>query len=123
MCKSSTASTSDDGQEKVETSNYGLLNLSSSSVSRLDFGEILMILLLILIVSMPVWYVCKKRRQRRLQDLREAVAYRPERGTISYPHRRVLPIEFAGTGTTTQPSVHTSSPSAPTPPGLWEQCR
>ena len=41
MCKSSTASTSDDGQEKVETSNYGLLNLSSSSMSTPDLGEIL----------------------------------------------------------------------------------
>ena len=88
-----------------------------------DLGEILLIVLLIVVGLLILWYVCKKRRQRRLQDLREAVAYRPEWGTISYPHRRILPIEFAGSGTTTQPSVRTSSPSAPTPPGLWEQCR
>ena len=121
MCKSSEVSTSDDGQEKVENSNYGLVNLSASSMSKLDLGEILMIILLILAVSMAVWYVCKKRRQRRLRDLREAVAYRPAGETINYPHRRALPIEFAGT--TAQPSAQPSSqPSAPTP-GLWEQCR
>ena len=60
MCKSSEVSTSDDGQEKVENSNYGLVNLSASSMSKLDLGEILMIILLILAVSMAVWYVCKK---------------------------------------------------------------
>ena len=126
MCKSGTATTSEDKQEKVETSNYGLLNLSSSSMATPDLGEILLIVLLIVVGLLVLWYVCKKRRQRQLQDLREAVAYRPEGGTISYPHRRILPIEFAGSGTTSQPSVHTSAaPSAPTPthPGLWEQCR
>ena len=125
MCKSGTATSSEDKQEKVETSNYGLLNLSSSSMATPDLGEILLIVLLIVVGLLILWYVCKKRRQRRLQDLREAVAYRPEGGTISYPHRRILPIEFAGSGTTTQPSVHASASSAPTPthPGLWEQCR
>ena len=122
MCKSGTATTSEDKQEKVETSNYGLLNLSSSSMATPDLGEILLIVLLIVVGLLVLWYVCKKRRQRQLQDLREAVAYRPEGGTISYPHRRILPIEFAGSGTTTQPSVHTSAQSAPTPtpthPGL-----
>ena len=66
MCKSSAPSTSDDGQENVETSNYGLLNLSSSSMSRIDLGEILMIVLLILIVSMAVWYVCKKTKAKEI---------------------------------------------------------
>ena len=122
MCKSGTATSSEDKQEKVETSNYGLLNLSSSSMATPDLGEILLIVLLIVVGLLVLWYVCKKRRQRQLQDLREAVAYRPEGGTISYPHRRILPIEFvgSGSGTTSQPA-----PSAPTPthPGLWEQCR
>ena len=125
MCKLGTATSSEDKQEKVETSNYGLLNLSSSSMATPDLGEILLIVLLIVVGLLILWYVCKKRRQRRLQDLREAVAYRPEGGTISYPHRRILPIEFAGSGTTWQPSVYTSAaPSAPAPthPGLWEQC-
>ena len=120
MCKSGTATKSEDKQ--VETSNYELLNLSSSSMATPDLGEILLIVLLIVVGLLVLWYVCKKRRQRQLQDLREAVAYRPEGGTISYPHRRILPIEFAGSGsgTTSQPA-----PSAPTPshPGLWEQCR
>ena len=119
MCKSGTATSSEDKQEKVETSNYGLLNLSSSSMATPDLGEILLIVLLIVVGLLVLWYVCKKRRQRQLQDLREAVAYRPEGGTISYPHRRILPIEFAGpgSGTTSQPA--TSAPT-PTHTGLWE---
>ena len=123
MCKSGTATTtSEDKKESVESNNYGLLNLSSSSMATLDLGEILLIVLLIVVGLCVLWYVCKKRRQRQLQELRDAVAYRPEGGSITYPHRRILPIEFAGSGsaTTSQPA-----PSAPTPshPGLWEQCR
>ena len=122
MCKSGTAKTSEDKQEKVESNNYGLLNLSSSSMATPDLGEILLMVLLIVVGLCVLWYVCKKRRQRQLQELRDAVAYRPEGGSISYPHRRILPIEFAGSGsaTTSQPA-----PSAPTPShtGLWEQCR
>ena len=74
MCKSSQEN-SDNGQEKVENSNYGLVNFSDSSMGRLDLGEILIIILLGLAVIMLVWYFCKKKRQRRLCDLREAVAY------------------------------------------------
>ena len=122
MCKSGTATTSGEKQEKVESNNYGLLNLSSSSMATPDLGEILLMVLLIVVGLCVLWYVCKKRRQRQLQELRDAVAYRPEGGSITYPHRRILPIEFAGSGsaTTSQPA-----PSAPTPshPGLWEQCR
>ena len=76
MCKSS-QETSDNGQEKVENANYGLVNFSDSSMGRIDLGEILMIILLSFAVIMLVWYFCKKRRQQRLRDLREAVAYRP----------------------------------------------
>ena len=123
MCKSGTATTtSEDKKESVESNNYGLLNLSSSSMATMDLGEILLMVLLIVVGLCVLWYVCKKRRQRQLQELRDAVAYRPEGGSITYPHRRILPIEFAGSGsaTTSQPA-----PSAPTPshPGLWEQCR
>ena len=112
MCKSS-QETSDNGQEKVENANYGLVNFSDSSMGRMDLGEILMIILLSLAVIMLVWYFCKKRRQQRLRDLREAVAYRPAGETINYPHRSALPIQFAGT------TVQQESPSAPTP-GLWD---
>ena len=111
MCKSS-QETSDNGQEKVENSNYGLVNFSDSSMGRIDLGEILMIILLSLAVIMLVWYFCKKRRQRRLRDLREAVAYRPAGETINYPHRSALPIQFAGTTAQQEP------PIAPAP-GLW----
>ena len=111
MCKSS-QETSDNGQEKVENSNYGLVNFSDSSMGRLDLGEILMIILLGLAVIMLVWYFCKKKRQRRLCDLREAVAYRPAGETINYPHRSALPIQFAGTTAQQEP------PIAPAP-GLW----
>ena len=122
MCKSAATTTSEDKKESVESNNYGLLNLSSSSMATMDLGEILLMVLLIVVGLCVLWYVCKKRRQRQLQELRDAVAYRPEGGSITYPHRRILPIEFAGSGsaTTSQPA-----PSAPTPshPGLWEQCR
>ena len=122
MCKSAATTTSEDKKESVESNNYGLLNLSSSSMATMDLGEILLVVLLIVVGLCVLWYVCKKRRQRQLQELRDAVAYRPEGGSITYPHRRILPIEFAGSGsaTTSQPA-----PSAPTPshPGLWEQCR
>ena len=113
---------SEDKKESVESNNYGLLNLSSSSMATMDLGEILLMVLLIVVGLCVLWYVCKKRRQRQLQELRDAVAYRPEGGSIIYPHRKILTIEFAGSGsaTTSQPA-----PSAPTPShtGLWEQCR
>ena len=126
MCKSAATTTSEDKKESVESNNYGLLNLSSSSMATMDLGEILLVVLLIVVGLCVLWYVCKKRRQQQLQELRDAVnqtvAYRPQGESLTYPHRRMLPLEFAGSGsaTTSQPA-----PSAPTPShtGLWEQCR
>ena len=124
MCKSGTATTSEDKQEKVESNNYGLLNLSSSSMATMNLGEIFLMVLLIVVGLCVLWYVCKKRRQQQLQELRDAVnqtvAYRPQGESLTYPHRRMLPLEFtagSGSATTSQPA-----PSAPTQ-SLWEQCR
>ena len=123
MCKSAATTTSEDKKESVESNNYGLLNLSSSSMASMDLGEILLVVLLIVVGLGVLWYVCKKRRQQQLQELRDAVnqtvAYCPQEESLTYPHRRILPLEFAGSGSAT-----TSKP-APTPShtGLWEQCR
>ena len=47
MCKSGTATTtSEDKKESVESNNYGLPNLSSSSMATMDLGEILIMVLL-----------------------------------------------------------------------------
>ena len=121
MCKSAATTASEDKKEKVESNNYGLLNLSSSSMATMDLGEILLVVLLIVVGLGVLWYVCKKRRQQQLQELRDAVnqsvAYRPQGESVTYPQRRMLPLEFAGSSSTSQPA-----PSAPTQ-SLWEQCR
>ena len=121
MCKSAATTASEDKKEKVESNNYGLLNLSSSSMATMDLGEILLVVLLIVVGLGVLWYVCKKRRQQQLQEMRDAVnqsvAYRAQGESVTYPQRRMLPLEFAGTSSTSQPT-----PSAPTQ-GLWEQCR
>ena len=87
----------------------------------MDLGEILLVVHLIVVGLGVLWYVCKKRRQQQLQELRDAVnqtvAYRPQGESVTYPQRRVLPLEVAGSATTSQ-----TVPSAPTQ-SLWEQCR
>ena len=123
MCKSAATTTSEDKKENVESNNYGLVNLSSSSMATMDLGEILLVVLLSVVGPGLLWYVVKKRQQQQLQELRDAVnqtvAYHPQGESLTYPHRRMLPLEFAGSGsaTTSQPA-----PSAPTR-SLWEQCR
>ena len=120
MCKSAASIPSADKKEKVESNNYGLLNLSSSSMSSMDLGEILLIILLVIVALGVLWYICKKRRQQQLREMREAVnqsvAYRAQGESVSYPQRRVLPLEYAENSPTTK-----STPTAPQ--GLWEQCR
>ena len=49
MCKSAATTTSEDKKENVESNNYGLLNLSSSSMATMDLGEILLVVLLIVV--------------------------------------------------------------------------
>ena len=120
MCKSAATTASEDKKEKVESNNYGLLNLSSSSMATMDLGEILLVILLVVVGLGVLWYVCKKRRQQQLQEMRDAVnqsvAYRAQGESVTYPQRRVLPLECAGTSSTPQPT-----PTSPQ--GLWEQCR
>ena len=120
MCKSAASLPKADKKEKVESNNYGLLDLSSSSMSSMDLGEILLIILLVIVGLGALWYICKKRRQQQLREMRDAVnqsvAYRAQGESVTYPQRRVLPLECAGNSPTTQPT-----PTAPQ--GLWEQCR
>ena len=56
----------------------------------------------------------------QLQELRDAlsqtVAYCPQEESITYPQRRMLPLEVARSATTVQ-----TVPSAPTQ-SLWEKC-
>ena len=121
MCKSAATTASEDKKEKVESNNYGLLNLSSSSMATMDLGEILLVILLVVVGLGVLWYVCKKRRQQQLQEMRDAVnqsvAYRAQGESVTYPQRRMLHLEFAGTSSTSQPT-----PTAPTQ-YHWEQCR
>ena len=49
MCKSAATTTSEDKKENVESNNYGLVNLSSSSMATMDLGEILLVVLLSMI--------------------------------------------------------------------------
>ena len=120
MCKSAASTASEDKKENVESNNYNLLNLSSSSMATMDLGEILLVILLVVVGLGVLWYVCKKRRQQQLQEMRDAlnqsVAYRAQGESVTYPQRRVLPLECAGTSSTTQPTLAA-------PQGLWEQCR
>ena len=89
-------------------------------MASVDLGEILLIILLVIVAVGVFWYICKKRRQQQLREMREAVnqsvAYQAQGESVSYPQRRVLPLECAGNSPTTQPT-----PTAPQ--GLWEQCR
>ena len=121
MCKSAATTTSEDKKEDVESNNYGLVNLSSSSMATMDLGEILLVVLLSVIGLGLLWYMCKKRQQQQLQELRDAVgqtvAYCPQGESITYPQRRILPLEVAGSATTVQ-----TVPSAPTQ-SLWKKCR
>ena len=55
---------SEDKKEDVESNNYGLVNLSSSSMATMDLGEILLVLLLSVIGLGLIWYMCKKRQQQ-----------------------------------------------------------
>ena len=60
MCKSAASIPPEDKKEKVESNNYGLLNLSSSSMATMDLGEILLIILLVVVGLGALWYMCKK---------------------------------------------------------------
>merc|ERR1712215_20970 len=84
-------------------------------------GEMLLVVLLSVIGLGLLWYMCKKRQQQQLQELCDAVsqtvAYCPQGESITYPQRRMLPLEVAGSATTVQ-----TVPSAPTQ-SLWEKCR
>ena len=121
MCKSAATTTSEDNKQDVEANNYGLVNLSSSSMATMDLEEILLVVLLSMIGLGLLWYMCKKRQQQQLQELRDAVgqtvAYCSQGESITYPQRRILPLETAGSATTGQ-----AVPSAPNQ-SLWEKCR
>ena len=120
MCKSQ--ETTEKGKETVETSNYGLLNISESGLGTMGLGEILMIILLGMAIILIVLYYCKKKKQQRLRELNNAMAmaYRPAGEAINYPHRSAVPmVQFSG-----QRTVQQEPPSAPPPAqGLWDQCR
>ena len=82
-------------------------------------------MVLLIVVGLCAMVCVQETTAETVQELRDAVnqtvAYRPQGESLTYPHSRILPLEFAGSGsaTTSQPA-----PSAPTPShtGLWEQC-
>ena len=127
MCKSKNTET--DKSETIETSNYRLLNFSEDNLGTMGLVEILVIILLLMAIGMAWVYCLKKKKQRRLRELNDAMrdAYRPANSEI-YPHRSSMPIplvQFQTPGNRTVSMQQQQEPSAPaqTPLGLWDQCR
>ena len=57
-------SVASDKSETIETSNYGLFNLSEDNLGTMGLVEIILILLLIIAVVMTWIYCVKKQKQR-----------------------------------------------------------
>ena len=89
-----------------------------------------MIILLLIVLGMALVYYCKKKKQRRLRELdnamRNGLAYRPANSEF-YPHRSVIPLPMVQLSTPGQRTVSLQQePNAPAhapAQGLWEQCR
>ena len=129
MCKSKNTET--DKSETIETSNYGLLNVSEENLGTMGLVEILVIILLLMAIGMAWVYCLKKKKQRRLRELndamRDGLAYRPANSEI-YPHRSSMPLPLVqfqtpGNRTVTMQQEPTAPAQTPAPLGLWDQCR
>ena len=125
MCKSKTVAS--DKSETIETSNYGLFNLSEDNLGTMGLVEIILILLLIMAVVMTWIYCVKKQKQRRIREMNSAM--RDGMNTASYrPASIPMPmVQFEQPGTRVVSMQEPSAPAQPVHPratlGLWEQCR
>ena len=129
MCKKKVAEV--DESKNIETSNYGIINLSEDNLGTMGIVEIVAVILLIMAIIMTCQYCVKKKKQRRMRDLNSALkeglsasasaSYRP--GSLPVvqfqnPGSRVVSMQEIPSA----PAQHSTQP-APAPLGLWEQCR
>ena len=131
MCKKKVTVPEVDNSKNLETSNYGLINLEENNLGTMGILEVVSVILLVMAIIMTCQYCMRKRKQRRLRDLNNAlkeglsastsVAYRP--GSLP-----VVQFENPGTRVVSMQAVSSVSAQHPTQPapaqlGLWEQCR
>ena len=65
MCKKKVAEVDD--SKNIETSNYGIINLSEDNLGTMGIVEIVAIILLIMAIVMTCQYCVKKKKQRRMR--------------------------------------------------------
>ena len=125
MCKKKVAEVDD--SKNIETSNYGVINLSEDNLGTMGIVEIVAVILLIMAVIMTCQYCVKKKKQRRLRDLNSAL--KEGLNTASYRPGSMPVVQFQQPGSRVVsmqelPSAPAQPAQAPpTPLGLWEQCR
>ena len=124
MCKSKTAEV--DKSETIETSNYGILNLSEDNLGTMGIVEIVAIILIIMAIIATCQYCVKKKKQRRMRDLNSAL--RDGLNTASYRPGSMPVVQFQQPGSRVVsmqelPSAPAQPAQAAAPLGLWEQCR
>ena len=118
-------SVASDKSETIETSNYGLFNLSEDNLGTMGLVEIILILLLIMAVVMTWIYCVKKQKQRRIREMNSAM--RDGMNTASYRPASVPVVQFETPGNRVvsmqEPASAPAQPVQPRPLGLWDQCR
>ena len=126
MCKKKVAEVDD--SKNIETSNYGIINLSEDNLGTMGIVEIVAIILLIMAIVMTCQYCVKKKKQRRMRDLNSAL--KEGLNTASYRPGSMPVVQFQTPGSRvvsmqelpSAPAQHPAQPP-PAPLGLWEQCR
>ena len=124
MCKKKVAEVDD--SKNIETSNYGVINLSEDNLGTMGIVEIVAVILLIMAVIMTCQYCVKKKKQRRLRDLNSAL--KEGLNTASYRPGSMPVVQFQQPGSRVVsmqelPSAPAQPAQPPAPLGLWEQCR
>ena len=120
MCKKKVAEVDD--SKNIETSNYGIINLSEDNLGTMGLVEIVAIILLIMAIGMTWIYCVKKKKQRRMRELNSAIntaSFRPGSMPVvqfQTPGSRVVSMQEL-------PSAPAQPAQPPAPLGLWEQCR
>ena len=124
MCKKKVAEVDD--SKNIETSNYGIINLSEDNLGTMGIVEIMAIILLIMAIIMTCQYCVKKKKQRRMRDLNSAL--KEGLNTASYRPGSMPVVQFQTPGSrVVSMQEPPSAPAQPVQPpatlGLWEQCR
>ena len=118
MCKSK--SVDQDKSQTIETSNFGLFNLSEDNLG-MGLGEILLIIILIIAMVMTWIYCVNRKKQRRMRELNSAL------NTASYRPASMPVVQFETPGNRVVSMQEPSASAQPLQPratlGLWDQCR